>query len=225
MTKKATTPHKQHPYRLILASQSPRRKKLLRHLLQNIDTSVRNFDIIPADIDETRFKNESALQYTRRMALEKGLAVSSRLPPSPPDAGTSHKTVILSADTIVVLGKTIYPKPKDHKHAAQILTALSGKVHRVITAYALVIIRSGERQRVITRTGHDTSRVHFYHLTKKQITDYSCKKEPMDKAGAYAVQGAGRAFIHSIEGSYHNVMGLPTEKIGPLLEKILNSRQ
>ena len=169
---------------LILASGSPRRRALLEDL--GLTPEVR-----PADIDETPHPNEPAAAYVERLAVEKGAAVEA----APGD-------VVLSADTIVVLDGQLLGKPNDGEHAASMLRTLSGRTHEVMTGVAV-------RHEGTTTSFVETTVVYFAELTDEEIAWYVSTGEPADKAGAYAMQGRGGAFVTAIEGSYDNVIGLP----------------
>jgi septum formation protein len=174
--------------RLVLASASPRRSELLRQL--GVD-----FDIRPADIDESTRHDETPIAYVHRLSIEKATAVSRRA-----DVGASD--VVVAADTTVELGGQILGKPTDRADAFGMLTMLSGTTHRVHTG---VTIRQGDR----ASTGCVTTEVTFAVLSADDIEWYVATGEPFDKAGAYAVQGAGGALVARIDGSVSNVIGLP----------------
>ena len=169
---------------LILASQSPRRAELLRQV--GVE-----FRVEPAALDETPLHNETAEDYIRRIAHAKADAVHRRNPDSP----------VLGADTAVVLGDRILGKPRDRDDAIDMLLALSGRTHRVLTGVALVAGRYNYRL--------STNRVRFRTLDASEAASYWETGEPADKAGGYAVQGLAAAFIEHIEGSYSGIMGLP----------------
>ena len=180
--------------RLILGSGSPRRKELLAQIGVVAD------DIRPPDIDETPHKNELPRPYCARMAREKVQAVTA-------DVGD----VVLCADTTVALGRRIMGKPADAGEAAQFLLAMSGRRHRVITAVGL---RRGDRvwaRRVETQ-------VRFKRLSDAEIAGYLASGEWRGKAGGYAIQGLGAAFVPAINGSYSNVVGLPLAETAGLLD-------
>lgn len=180
---------------LILASQSPRRAALLRQV-------GIAFQIAPADIDETAATGESAVDYVRRMALEKAIAVRATYPDSP----------VLGADTAVVLGEQILGKPSCEAAAVDMLMALSGQTHSVLTGVALAGPHNACRL--------SQSRVTFATISRDQARAYWQTGEPRDKAGSYAVQGLGAAFIERIEGSYSGIMGLPLFETLALLRTI-----
>ncbi|QBG48286.1 septum formation inhibitor Maf [Verrucomicrobia bacterium S94] len=170
--------------KLILGSASPRRSELLASL------GVK-FEVRIPDIDETPVANEAPRTYAERMAAEKAAAV-------PAD---SDETVI-AADTIVVLDDQILGKPRDSDQAFDMLSALSGRTHQVITA---VGIRRGKEMNVFSVT----TQVIFRILAEQEIIDYIASGCPMDKAGAYAIQGGALHMVKAISGSYTNVVGLP----------------
>lgn len=177
---------------LILASGSPRRLALLQEL--GLDPVVR-----PADIDETPFDGEAPAPYVERLAIEKGAAVT-----------TDSQDVVVSADTIVAIDGELLGKPVDDTDAARMLRQLSGRTHQVMTGVA--VRRGGQVQSFV-----ETTTVHFDELSDDEIEWYISTGEPVDKAGAYAIQGRGGAFITSIDGSYDNVIGLPRYRLRKLL--------
>ncbi len=183
--------------RLILASASPRRQKLLR------DAKL-DFEVIPSGVEETRNQGEGAREYAVRAASDKALAVSARYP----------KAIVIGADTVVECDGVILEKPRDAADARRMLTTLSGRTHIVVTAY--VLARSG----AILEAAPVLSRVTFREITPEEIESYIASGEPLDKAGAYGVQGLGGSFVTAVDGSRDNVMGLP---VAELLEAL--SRQ
>ncbi|MDH3981509.1 MAG: Maf family protein [Kiritimatiellaceae bacterium] len=179
---------------LILASASPRRRELLGSL--GIEFSVQ----IPA-IDETPHPGELPRAYAERLAAEKAAAISA-----------GAETIVVAADTIVVQGTTILGKPTDESHAFEMLTGLSGKTHEVITG---VCVKRGDTNKIFSVS----TEVLFRTLEKAEIISYIATGCPMDKAGAYAIQGGAAHMVKSINGSYTNVVGLPLCE----LYKTLNS--
>ena len=176
---------------LVLASASPRRKELLANL------GVA-FTCDPASIDETPARGEEAALYVARMAQEKAAVVSSR--------HSERPTIVLGADTSVVLDGQILGKPESADDARTMLRALSGRSHSVMTAIAIdgsTSLSMAEKSRVIVTT------VTFASLDDGAIEAYLETDEPWDKAGAYGIQGIAGAFVTRIEGSYSNVVGLP----------------
>lgn len=189
---------------IILASGSPRRRHLLEELGFTLDVRV-------ADIDETPWAGEVAHGYVERLAIEKGAAVVAV-------SADIEGDVVVSADTIVVLDGKLLGKPEDANHARRMLQQLSGRSHEVMTGVAVRV--GGEVTSLVERTV-----VHFAELTGDDITWYVATGEPMDKAGAYALQGRGGAFVTSIEGSYDNVIGLPRHRIRHLLPELRKRAQ
>ena len=187
--------------RIILASGSPRRLTLLKEL--GLDPIVH-----AANIDETPLKQEDADAYVERLAIEKGAWVISEID----DLESSD--VVISADTIVVLDDQLLGKPVDDAHAADMLERLSDRSHEVLTGVAVHV--GGERTSLVERTV-----VHFAQLTADDISWYVGTGEPADKAGAYAMQGRGGAFVTSIEGSFDNVIGLPRHRLRGLISHLL----
>ncbi|BDU55604.1 Maf family protein [Limnohabitans sp. TEGF004] len=195
-----------------LASQSPRRRQLLEQL------GVR-YELLLADEQEDAealevvLPNEAPRAYVQRVTLLKLEAALNRmkrrgLPLAP----------VLCSDTTVALGKTILGKPDDTKHAAQILGALSGQTHRVLTSVAMgTLSKAGKPLK--TEQALSVSNVRFAALTRTQIQNYVASGEPMGKAGAYAVQGRAAAYIEHISGSYSGIMGLPMFETAQLLRE------
>jgi septum formation protein len=179
---------------LILASASPRRSELLR--AAGIEFTVR-----VADIDETVLPGESPGDYVRRLAREKAQAVAQ--------AGE----MVLGADTTVVIGGEIAGKPVDAEDARRMLKLLSGQWHEVLTGVSL--IRSDQ---IISEVA--VTRVKFVKLADAEIDWYVATGEPMDKAGAYGIQGYASRFVESIEGNYSNVVGLPVQLVYAMLESM-----
>ncbi|MCP1727693.1 septum formation protein [Natronospira proteinivora] len=179
---------------LILASQSPRRRELLAQI--GLD-----FTVQPAHIDESHHSGESPADFVERMALEKALAVAADLP---------EEAVVIGSDTVVVVDDWIMGKPRDRAHALSMLSALSGRSHRVLSSVAVV---GGNRQAVAM----SDNRVHFRAITEAEMTAYWNSGEPVDKAGGYAIQGKGAVFVEKMHGSYSAVMGLPLFETAKLL--------
>lgn len=179
---------------LYLASGSPRRHELLT--LLGVP-----FEIILTHTEERYHENETAESYVRRLAQDKATAGVVLAQQDWP---------VLGADTIVVLNEQVLEKPRDQAHAAQMLAMLSGKQHQVMTAIALADQHNILCSLVVTE-------VTFRHLSPQDINDYIATGEPMDKAGAYGIQGKGGCFVRTITGSYHAVMGLPLVETSELL--------
>ena len=181
---------------LILASASPRRRDLLR--LVGLEPLVR-----PADIDESARDSEPAEEYVRRLATEKALAV----------AGESGQSVVLAADTAVVLDGQLLGKPNDPDDAAAMLRRLAGVTHQVATGVAVVGSDAAVAQRVVLTS------VTMTPLSDDAIRAYVATGEPLDKAGGYGIQGRAAAFVERIDGSYTNVVGLPLAETLVLLRE------
>jgi septum formation protein len=184
--------------RLILASASPRRAELLT-------AAGFEFDVMPADVDETPLAGENPLQYALRVARDKASSIQSRCPES--------VATILSADTVVVVNGEILGKPQDPDDARRMLRLLSGGPHEVHTA---VVVRRGPMERSQTVT----TQVWVQPLDEMEISWYVDSREPEGKAGAYAIQGRAARFIERIDGSWSNVVGLPIATVYRLLHEL-----
>ncbi len=189
---------------LVLASASPRRAELLSQI--GIP-----FRVHPAHINEDPLPGEDPAAYVARLAREKAEAVFHTLSQFPTDS--APPLVVLGADTTVTLDNHILGKPVDSTDAARILQLLSGRTHYVLTAIALAT--TGQ---TIVHT--ESTAVTFTPLTTQQIAAYIATGEPMDKAGAYAIQGRAAQWIPRIEGCYFNVVGLPLAALVPLLRQL-----
>ncbi|MDY0929167.1 Maf family protein [Pantoea trifolii] len=186
---------------LYLASGSPRRRELLTQLgLQ--------FERLITHVEEQRQPEEAAEVYVRRLASDKARAGVAVAPQDLP---------VLGADTIVVLNGEVLEKPQDTAHAAAMLSKLSGQTHQVMTAVALA-----DKQRELDCLV--TTDVTFRKMTAEEISHYIASGEPMDKAGAYGIQGLGGNFVRKINGSYHAVVGLPLVETGELLSHFQSLR-
>jgi septum formation protein len=180
---------------IILASASPRRKELL-------DQIKVTYKVHSVNLDETPLANEMPLDYVQRLAAEKSALCKAQL---------NTETPVLAADTTVILGDLIMGKPKDQADALAMLAQLSGKTHLV---YSAISLRGREHSQ-----GLSITEVTFRHLTEGEILDYWHSGEPLDKAGSYAIQGMGGAFVESIKGSFSGVVGLPLFETAQLLAK------
>jgi septum formation protein len=185
--------------RLVLASASPRRAELLR-------AAGIGFDVMPADVDETFDVEESSEGYVRRIAQTKAEVVSARVTGRP----------VLAADTVVLVDNAMLGKPVDPADARRMLRLLSGRDHMVLTGVCLINPQAASG-RVQTSTSRTT--VGFASLTDAEIDWYVASGEPMDKAGAYAIQGLASRFVTTIEGSYSNVVGLPVALVYDLCKR------
>ncbi len=181
--------------RLVLASASPRRTEILRGL--GLD-----FDIEPADVDESLRAGEEPEAYVERLAREK--AEARRKPGS----------LVVSADTIVVLDGRILTKPEDPTDARRMLRAIAGRRHRVLTGLAVLCGDSGHLETTVV-----DSEVIMAEMTDGEIEGYVASGEPLDKAGSYAIQGLGAVFVARLEGTFSNVVGLPLPDLYRLLAK------
>jgi septum formation protein len=180
---------------LVLASASPRRQELLRN-------AGITFEVQPAHIAEDPLPGEDAKDCAERLAREKALAVARQRP----------HDFVLGADTVVVVDGQLLAKPSDAADAARMLRMLSGREHRVITGVCLVV---GGQPSVAS----ETTLVTVSDITDKDIADYVASGEPMDKAGAYAIQGIASRWIPRIEGDYGNVVGLPVALVWRMLRQ------
>jgi septum formation protein len=188
-----------HKAELTLASASPRRRELLAAM--GVE-----FNVHSADIDESRNEGEAPEDFVIRLAREK--AKQAVL-----DIELDEKNAVLAADTIVVLGDSVFGKPSDLDPAKRIWAALSGNKHQVMTAVCL--LRDDKPQLKLSITD-----VEFGRITEEQMLRYWATGEPVDKAGAYAIQGFASAWVKQISGSYSNVVGLPLREVNQLLTEI-----
>ena len=179
---------------IILASQSPRRIELLKQV-------TKKFLVIPSEVDEVLSSNLSPEENTMALGRKKAKWVANHHP---------HHCVI-GADTLVVLENKIIGKPANVDEAHQILRRLSGREHKVITGVAVVCSN--------TLSAATVSQVRIKHLTKNEIVSYVHSGEPMDKAGAYAIQGKGASLVEGYKGSYSNIVGLPIDTLKDLLQR------
>ena len=178
---------------LVLASASPRRSELLRN-------AGISFQVEPAHVPEVPLPQETPLAYAQRLAREKALMVFARHP----------NEVVLGADTVVVVDNHLLEKPSDAQDAARMLRLLSGRSHQVITGVCVVA-------RGFERTEAEITEVSFSPLSDEEIAGYVRTGEPMDKAGAYGIQGIASRWVKGIEGCYFNVVGLPVQRVYRLL--------
>jgi septum formation protein len=193
--------------RIYLASRSPRRRDLLKQVGVPFELLLREDLRRGVDVDETPLADESAGVYVLRIArLKAEMAVRQiayrNLPQKP----------VLAADTTVVFDGEIIGKPDDAEHAARMLRALSGREHQVLTAIAVAL-----REQIETQIS--VSSVWFRELSDAEVRRYCASGEPLDKAGAYAIQGRAGAFVTRITGSYSGIMGLPLAETVELLQK------
>lgn len=192
--------------KIILASTSPRRHQLLK------DTGF-TFEILAPTSEELEHAGESPKKMVARLSDEKAYNVSERVKT---ELGSA---IIIAADTTVVTpdGKKVLGKPVNKAHAEKILKLISGRTHRVFTAFTILEMNRGKIKKVLTHVVE--TKVKMRKLTPLQIKNYVLSGEPMDKAGAYGAQGIGMCLIESIQGSYSNVVGLPMAELTEDLKK------
>ncbi len=182
------------PPPLVLASQSPRRAELIGRL-------GLPFDTVPADIDESYLDGETPEGHAERLAREKALTIAAQRP----------EALVVGSDTIVVVDGDVLGKPRDREHAVEMLLRLSGREHLVCTGIA--VAHGGRVRSDLVRV-----RVRFRALDRRAYERYVDTREPMDKAGAYGIQGFGSAIVEGIEGDFYAVMGLPVTRMLELIE-------
>ena len=201
-----------NPNMLVLASASPRRRELLAQ-------AGFTFEVHPAHVPEEPNPGEDPIAYVTRLAREKAEAVYNELLGAPSFSRSLRKgwdtknLTVLGADTTVTLDNHILGKPEDAADAARMLCLLSGRTHRVITGVAVV---TADR----TEVAAEVTGVTFLTLSDEEIAAYVATGEPLDKAGAYAIQGRAARWIPRIEGDYFNVVGLPLALVSTLLENV-----
>jgi septum formation protein len=187
---------------LMLASQSPRRAELLRN-------AGIGFEVRPADVDERVRAGESPLAYVQRLAREKALAVLATAPPG---------AVVLGADTTVVVDGVSLGKPADAEEARQMLQRLSARGHQVMTGVCVAF--RDAKGAAVTEVEAEVTEVEFGAMSAAEIAAYVASGEPMDKAGAYAIQGLASRWIPRIRGCYFNVVGLPVARVCAMLARV-----
>ena len=183
---------------LILASASPRRQELLRFV-------GLKFKTIPAYLNEGYTEGESPREHVKRLSQDKAIVIAKKYP----------NAVVLGADTIVVIDKSILGKPENKYQARKMLRKLSGREHKVFTGFTIAHVASKIKQTKVIQ-----SAVEFKKISAAELEWYIACDEPYDKAGGYAVQGKGAYFIKSIRGSYTNVIGLPLYEVLETLKKL-----
>ena len=189
-------------YRLILASASPRRREILAQ-------GGAEFEVIPAKGEELLTSTEPK-EAVLQLSCQKAEETAGRL------SGDAGNIVVLGADTIVSLDGAILGKPKDKKDAVRMLGLLNGREHSVFTGVTMIVRGDGKEQII---SFYEETRVFMYPMTKEQIQAYTETGEPLDKAGAYGIQGKCAVYIEKIVGDYYNVVGLPVAAIYQNLEK------
>ncbi len=180
---------------IILASQSPRRRELLRQI------GLEEFQVIPAEGEETLWAELNPGSLVEKLSQQKAGEVAKRCGP---------EDIVIGADTVVALGHQVLGKPGSPEKAREMLRALSGREHQVYTGVTVI---KGDQQLV----AHEVTNVFFRKMTEEEIEWYVSTGEPLDKAGAYGIQGKGARFIHRIEGDYANVVGLPVCRLVTML--------
>ncbi len=185
---------------LVLASSSPRR----RQILERLDLDI---EVVWPQIDESQRPGESPRALALRVAIEKATAVATEL-----ERSKKTRPFVIGADTVVVVGKKPLGKPRDRAQAREMLSALSGLEHQVLTGW-VVLCLDGDRK----RSGVEATTVRFKELSQAEIDAYAATGEGLDKAGAYGIQGLGCFLVERIEGNYENVVGLPA---CPLIEAL-----
>jgi septum formation protein len=188
--------------KLILASTSPRRSEILN------DAGF-TFEVVAPQIEETHNPGESAQAMVARLAEAKARAAATTI------IAVGEQHIVIGADTTVELDGKIFGKPRDSEHAREMLTALSGHTHQVLTGIFLLRLPDGA-----TRSAVESTSVTLAPLTPKEIETYVASGEPLGKAGAYAIQGRAGRYIPKIEGCYFNVVGLPLARLHALLEEL-----
>jgi septum formation protein len=188
--------------KLILASSSPRRAQILR------DAGF-DFTIQPANVDESLAPGEAVEAYVARIAQAKAHAVAGRA------LADGTPAIVIAADTVVLAGKQILPKPKDADDARRMLRLLNATTHEVLTG--LFVIRAYDG---ISFAHLERTRVEFTRISDLDIDAYIQTKEPFDKAGAYGIQGIGGRFVRKVDGCYFNVMGLPLSRLWEILRQM-----
>jgi nucleoside triphosphate pyrophosphatase len=194
--------------KLILASRSARRAEILRN-------AGFEFEVLPAQVDETQRHGEYATNFVRRLAEDKARAVARLVAAISQDI----LAIVVAADTVVEIEGGILGKPASADDARAMLRRLSGRTHEVLTGLAVLPL-SGDKSRVVV----ESTRVTFAPLSAREIEEYIESGEPFDKAGAYAIQGRGGKFVTRIEGCYFNVMGLPLARLYAILREFSTER-
>ena len=183
---------------IILASQSPRRRELLAQM------GVPQFEVVPALGEEIASPGLSSAQLVEVLSRQKAEEVAVQAGPD---------DVVIAADTVVAVDGAVLGKPRDPADAARMLSLLSGRAH---TVYTGVTVRRG----TFSRTAHEATQVRFRPLTQSEISAYIATGEPMDKAGAYGIQGRGCVLVEGIDGNYQTVVGLPTCLLAGMLRQV-----
>ncbi len=184
--------------KIILASASPRRRELLTQM-------GLEFEVRPSCGEEVITK-ETPAEAVMELAEQKAAEIAALTAKERP----GEEILVIGADTVVVKDHQILGKPEDEEDAVRMLHRLSGDVHQVYTGVCLIVLGKGQQK---TRTFYESTDVHFYPMTNQEILDYVNTGDPMDKAGAYGIQGLCGKYISGIEGDYNNVVGLPIARL------------
>ena len=192
--------------KLILASSSPQRAEVLRN-------AGFLFEVVPAHVDESRREGETAGDLVRRLAETKARVAAAGLPQA------NHPAIVIGTDTVISLDGLILGKPADAQNAREMLRRLSGRTHEVVSGLAVLSWPPGERL-----VEQENTRVTFATLKESEIDDYVASGEPLNKAGAYAIQGLGGRFVERVEGCYFNVVGLPLARLCRILREMQSLR-
>ena len=184
--------------KIILASSSPRRADILKE-------SGYSYEIIPSPYEEIHAQTVFSYEYIEGLAYNKAAAVASFV---------SNNSIVIGADTMVVIDNIILGKPNDFEVAFEMLKRLSGRTHKVVTAIAII-----DKQNGFKKTRSVTSEVEFYHLTDKMIKDYILEFKPYDKAGSYGIQEMPSGYIKNYSGSLKNIIGLCPDALKEMLVK------
>ncbi|MBQ6992256.1 MAG: septum formation inhibitor Maf [Clostridia bacterium] len=189
--------------KIVLASASPRREELLKKI-------VEDFDIIPSDIDESLIKEKVAEQLVEELSYAKAEKVFIK------EQEKYDDLIVIGVDTMVALEDNLLGKPKDAEDAKKMLSSLSGKSNDVYTGLSIIVKQKNKITKEVTNS---KTRVKMKEMSQEDIEEYVSSGEPLDKAGAYAVQGKGAKYIEEIEGNYDSVVGLNTDLVKEFLEK------
>ena len=189
--------------RVVLASASPRREELLKKV-------VKDFDIIPSNIDESCIKEKVVGQLVEELSYAKAEKVFIK------EQEKYDDLIVIGVDTMVALEDNLLGKPKDAEDAKKMLSSLSGKSNDVYTGLSIIVKQKNKITKEVTNS---KTRVKMKEMSKEDIEEYVSTGEPLDKAGAYAVQGKGAKYIEKIEGNYDSVVGLNTDLVKEFLEK------
>ncbi len=182
--------------KIILASTSPRRFRLLKNLGLKIS-------VVKSRVKESKFDVSNPEKLAKNLALAKAQEVARK----------AREGIVIGADTVVVLGGKVLGKPKDEREAEGMLRKLSGRTHEVMTGLAVIDASTGRKTIDCVRT-----KVKFRRLPEEEISNYVATGEPLDKAGAYGIQGRAGVFVEKIEGCYYNVVGLPLARLAEILK-------